>query len=157
MKYNKKCQQPFFGGKYWEWKWSTNMNEKTPMNQYIIKMIMKANTRKFLWNVWNVGTRDIIIQCSKLCLDYGLGNLAIYATIHLLLCDVDGVANFEVDWADTQHQKRKHRLVAMDFGKDFKKCILCIKWYKPPCKKTHNVEHPRHHNLLGLNNTLWVF
>jgi hypothetical protein len=130
---------------------------KTPMNWYIIKMIMKANTKKFLWNVWNVGIRDIIIQCSKFCLDYGFGSLTIYATIHLLLFDVDGVASVEFDWANTQKRKRKHRLVAMDFGKDFKKCILCKKRYKPPCKRTHNVEHPMHHNLLGFNNTLWVF
>ncbi len=43
-------------------------------------------------------TKDIIIQCSKLCLDYGFGSLTIHATIHLLICDVDGVANVEVDW-----------------------------------------------------------
>jgi hypothetical protein len=30
-----------------------------------------------------------------------------------------------------------------------KKVILCKKWYKPPYKRTHNVEHPKHYNLLG--------
>ncbi len=29
------------------------------------------------------------------------------------------------------------------------KIMLCKKWYKLPCRRTHNAEHPRHHNLLG--------
>jgi hypothetical protein len=33
-------------------------------------------------------------------------------------------------------------------GRSLKKVILCKKLYRSPCKRIHNVEHPKHHNLL---------
>jgi hypothetical protein len=68
----------------------------------------------------------------------------------LFLFDVDGVGEVGVDWATYKLPNWVEYTSSHGLWEGLWKKSSCAKnGINLPCKKTHNAEHPRHHNLLG--------